>query len=47
MGERYRLSPTGKRRREIIEDVEHMISFTAGALSTLIVGVFLRALGLI
>lgn len=44
---RYQLSPLARRRREIVEDIEHAISFAEGAVFMVIVGAFLRALGLV
>ncbi len=47
MDKRYMLSPLARRRRQIIDDVEHMISFATGALFMVVVRAFLRALELI
>lgn len=46
MNERY-LSSTARRRREIVADIELMISYAAGILTTVIAVVFLRALGVL
>lgn len=47
MDERERLSPTARRRREIVADVEMAISYITGILTAVIGGVFLRALGVL
>lgn len=46
VNERY-LSPTAKRRREIIADIEMGLAYAAGVLTAVIGWVFLRALGVI
>lgn len=46
MNERY-LSPKARRRREIIADVELIISYATGILTAVIAGLFLRALGVL
>lgn len=46
MNERY-LSPKARRRREIIADIEMILSYATGILTAVIAGVFLRSLGVL
>lgn len=46
MNERY-LSPTARRRREIIADIELVLSYVTGAATAIIGGVILHALGVL
>lgn len=39
------ISPKARHRREVIADVEMVLSYVTGALSVVIVWAFLRALG--
>lgn len=41
------LTPKARRRREIIADIEMILSYATGILTAVIAGLFLRALGVL